>query len=209
MSIYKKIMVVWVLASMAQIQASSSEKEFSGNDLESHQILRIRFTPEKPVFNELETIDAMATLGSRDSKPIIPISSEFFHKKTAPAAFILYNQKVMPDGLTDPLEMTAPKYIFNDVCFVEETIKLVLYNSIVESPCSCIHIEAQDTSRPIQLKGGVNFDPNSALDESQDDDFTSFFKDLTGGTLLYKPKSLYDPSSTLWLTNAKVTIFYK
>jgi hypothetical protein len=121
-------MVVWVLGTMVQIQASSSEKEFSVNDLESHQILRIRFTPEKPVFNELETIDAMATLGSRDSKPIIiPISSEFFHKKTAPAAFILYNQKVMPDGLTDPLEMTAPKYIFNDVCFVEETIKLVLY----------------------------------------------------------------------------------
>jgi hypothetical protein len=86
-------MVVWVLGTMVQIQASSSEKEFSVNDLESHQILRIRFTPEKPVFNELETIDAMATLGSRDSKPIISISSEFFHKKTAPAAFILYNQK--------------------------------------------------------------------------------------------------------------------
>ena len=81
MSIYKKIMVVWVLASMAQIQASSSEKEFSGNDLESHQILRIRFTPEKPVFNELETIDAMAKLWSKDSNSVNPVSWELFHKR--------------------------------------------------------------------------------------------------------------------------------
>ncbi len=209
MSIYKKIMVVWVLASMTQVQASSSEKEFSVNELESHQILKIRFTPEKPTFNKLESTDTVAELWSKDSNPIIPISSEFFHKDSAPAGFILYDQKVIPDGLTDPLEMTAPKYIFNGVCFVEGTIKLVLYNSIVESPCSRIIIEAKDPSRPIQLKGGINFDLNPALDESQDDDFTTFFKDLTGGTLLYKPKSLYDPSSTLWLTNAKVTIFYK
>ena len=208
MSIYKKIMVVWVLASMTQIQASSSEKEFAVNDLEEYQILKIRFTSKKPIFNKLETTDTVAELWSRDSNSVNPVSWELFHKRSATESFVFHNQKVMTDGLTASLEMMAPKYIFNENCFVEETIKLVLCNSVVKSPCSRIIIEAKDTLRPIQLKGGINFDPNPALDESQYTDFPSFFKNLTGGTLLYKPKNLFDSSSTLWLTNAKVKIFY-
>lgn len=152
-------MVVWVLASIAQIQASSSEKSFSAHDLESYEILKIRFTPAKPIFDKLATTDIVAKLWSKDSNSVIPVSSTLFHKTSASASFVLCNQKLIPDGLTDPLEMMAPKYIFNENCFVEETIKLVLYNSVVKSPCSRIIIEAKDTSRPIQLKGGVNFDP--------------------------------------------------
>lgn len=78
-----------------------------------------------------------------------------------------------------------------------------------ESPCSRILIKVKDISRAAHLKGGVNFDPASDLNESQYTSFSSFFRDLIGGELLYQPKNLFDPSSTLWLTNADVKVFYK
>jgi hypothetical protein len=207
LSYFKKVFFLAILILSAHA-SDKREKNFSIDDLEPHQILKIQFGPKSPTFSRVEVLDRLAKIWKED-EPVHLVSSSSYDHLTAPSGIIIYDQLIVPDSSRSIACMKAPKYIFNTGSFLSKKAKLVLKSSVSKSPCLRILITVKDPSRPAHLKGGVNFDPDSSLDKSQYQDLEAFFKHFTKKDLLYQPLSLYNLSSTLWLTNVKVKIVYK
>lgn len=193
---------------MISTVSSSNIQKFFIDDLEPHQVLRLRFSGEGPVFKKLDSSDVVAKLWDDSIKAHL-VKVDHYDTLTTPVGIVVYSQIIYPSDSKNCAVITAPRFVFNNECFLMRGAEITLKSNKISSPCQSISIKAKDISKPVHIKGGVNFDPNPLLDESQYADLSREIHDAIGQPLKFMPLSLHHVSSSLDFTNAIVTVIYQ